>query len=146
MAGAPFQLALFGAGRIGQIHAANASAHPALRLTYVVDPIASAAEPLAARFGAAVASAEAALADPDIAGVIVASATDTHLDYCLAAAKAGKAIFCEKPIDLDLARAMAAAPQLASARLLVGFNRRFDPNFQALKARWTPARSARWRR
>jgi myo-inositol 2-dehydrogenase / D-chiro-inositol 1-dehydrogenase len=134
MAGATFQLALFGAGRIGQIHAANAAAHPSLRLTYVVDPVAAPAERLAARFGAAVVSAETALADPEVAGVIVASATDTHLDYCLAAAKAGKAIFCEKPLDLDLARASAAAQRLASARLLVGFNRRFDPNFQALKA------------
>ncbi len=131
---APHQIALFGAGRIGQIHAANATAHPALMLRYVVDPVAAAAERLAARSGAEVVTAEAALADPQIAGVIVASATDTHLDYCLAAASAGKAIFCEKPIDLDIGRARAAAPQLAGARLLVGFNRRFDPNFRALKA------------
>jgi len=130
----PHQIVLFGAGRIGQIHAANAAAHPALILKYVVDPVAGAAERLAARFGAAVATPESALADPEIAGVIIASATNTHLDYCLAAASAGKAIFCEKPIDLDLARARAAAPRLAAARLLVGFNRRFDPNFGALKA------------
>jgi myo-inositol 2-dehydrogenase/D-chiro-inositol 1-dehydrogenase len=130
----PFGLALFGAGRIGQIHAANAAAHPALRLKYVVDPAPEAAAGLASRHGAAVVDAEAALADAEIAGVIVASSTDTHLGYCLAAAAAGKAIFCEKPIDLELARARAAAPQLASARLLVGFNRRFDPNFAALKA------------
>jgi myo-inositol 2-dehydrogenase/D-chiro-inositol 1-dehydrogenase len=129
-----FGIALFGAGRIGAIHAANADAHPSLRLRYVVDPVAAAADRLAARFGADVANAGAALADPDVAGVIVASSTDAHLDYCLAAASAGKVIFCEKPIDLDLARARAAAPQLADARLLVGFNRRFDPSFQALKA------------
>ena len=126
-------LALFGAGRIGKIHAANAAAHPGLRVKYVVDPIAAAAESLAATTGAAVASVEAALADPEIAGVIVASSTNSHLDHCLAAAAAGKAIFCEKPIDLDLARARAAAPALGSARMLLGFNRRFDPNFQALK-------------
>ena len=128
-------LALFGAGRIGAIHAANAAAHPGLTLKYVIDPVGDAAQRLAARFGATVASAEAALADPEVAGVIIASSTDAHLDHCLAAAKAGKAIFCEKPIDLDLARARAAAPALAHARLLLGFNRRFDPNFQALKAR-----------
>src|SRR6185312_6276869 len=69
------------------------------------------------------------------AGVIVASATDTHLDYALKAHAAGKAVFCEKPIDLDLARARAAGRELAGARLLLGFNRRFDPNFRALKAR-----------
>jgi myo-inositol 2-dehydrogenase/D-chiro-inositol 1-dehydrogenase len=127
-------LALFGAGRIGGIHAANAAAHPGLSLKYVVDPVADAARRLAAKFGAAVASAEAALGDSEVAGVIVASSTDSHLNHCLAAAAAGKAIFCEKPIDLGLARARAAAPALKDARLLLGFNRRFDPNFQALKA------------
>jgi myo-inositol 2-dehydrogenase/D-chiro-inositol 1-dehydrogenase len=128
-------LALFGAGRIGKIHARNARVQPGLTLKYVVDPAAEAAEALAAEVGAATATADQALADPDVAGVIIASATDTHLDYCLRVAATGKAIFCEKPIDLDLARARAAAPELASARLLLGFNRRFDPHFQALKAR-----------
>jgi myo-inositol 2-dehydrogenase/D-chiro-inositol 1-dehydrogenase len=128
-------LALFGAGRIGKIHARNAAAQPGLRLKYVVDPVAEAAEALAAEVGAATATVDQALADPEIAGVIIASATDTHLDYCLRVAATGKAIFCEKPLDLDLARARDAAPQLANARLLLGFNRRFDPHFQALKAR-----------
>ena len=128
-------LALFGAGRIGKIHARNATAVPGLTLKYVVDPVADAAEALAAATGAATATVDQALADPDVGGVIIASATDTHLDYCLRVAATGKAIFCEKPIDLDLARARAAAPGLAKARLLLGFNRRFDPNFQALKAR-----------
>src|SRR5579872_3107901 len=122
-------VALFGAGRIGAIHAANAAAHPALKLTYVVDPAAPAAERLAATFGAVVASTGEVLADGDVAGVIIASSTDTHLDHCLSAAAAGKSIFCEKPIDLDLARARAAAPALATARILMGFNRRFDPQF-----------------
>jgi myo-inositol 2-dehydrogenase/D-chiro-inositol 1-dehydrogenase len=128
------RLALFGAGRIGQIHAANAAAHPDLALAYVVDPVAEAAQALAARHGAAVATVEAALADPSVAGVIIASSTNAHLDHCLAAHAAGKAIFCEKPLDLDLARARAAAPQLEDARLLLGFNRRFDPQFAAVKA------------
>ncbi|HXQ46909.1 MAG TPA: Gfo/Idh/MocA family oxidoreductase, partial [Caulobacteraceae bacterium] len=128
-------VALIGAGRIGRIHARNAGATDGVSLTYVIDPVAEAAEALAADAGATVATVDQALADPAVAGVIVASSTDTHLDLCLAAHAAGKAIFCEKPIDLDLARASAAAPQLASARLLVGFNRRFDANFQALKAR-----------
>ena len=128
-------VALFGAGRIGAIHAANAAAHPGLTLKYVVDPVAAAGERLAAAHGASVTTAVDALADPNIDGVIIASSTDTHLDHCLGAARAGKAIFCEKPIDLDLGRARAAAPVLEGARLLIGFNRRFDPNFQALKAR-----------
>ena len=128
-------LALFGAGRIGKIHAKNAAARSGLSVKYVVDPMAGAAAGLAAEVGATVATVESALADPEVVGVIIASSTDTHLDHCLAAAAAGKAIFCEKPIDLDLARARAAAPRLAGARLLLGFNRRFDPNFQTLKSR-----------
>src|SRR5690606_1076416 len=90
---------------------------------------------LAAAYGSRVTTLEDALADPAVAGVVIASSTDTHLAYSLRAAAAGKAVFCEKPVDQDLARARAAAPRLADARLLVGFNRRFDPNFRALKAR-----------
>ena len=101
----------------------------------MVDPLAENAEAVARETGAKAASLEAALANPEVAGVVVASSTDRHLDHCLAAHAAGKAIFCEKPIDLDLRRARAAAGELAGARLFLGFNRRFDPNFRALKAR-----------
>ncbi len=130
-----YKVALFGAGRIGQIHAANVTAHRELELKYVVDPLASNAESVAREHGALVSTLEAALADVEISGVIIASSTDAHLDHCLAAHRAGKAIFCEKPVDMDLARAEAAMAELAPARLFVGFNRRFDPNFKALKAR-----------
>jgi myo-inositol 2-dehydrogenase/D-chiro-inositol 1-dehydrogenase len=127
-------IAIVGAGRIGKIHAGNASAHPALSVTHVVDPIAGAAEQLAAAVGARVASLDQVLADASIAGVVVASSTDTHLDFSMRAIEAGKAVFCEKPIDLDLARARAAEPVLgaAGARFLLGFNRRFDPHFARL--------------
>jgi myo-inositol 2-dehydrogenase/D-chiro-inositol 1-dehydrogenase len=130
-----YQLALIGAGRIGRIHAANALAHPGLSLKAIVDPVAAAAAALAAETGATVVSLEAALSDPDIAGVIVASSTDTHLDYTGRAIAAGKAVFCEKPIDLDLARARGAASAFDGKPLFLGFNRRFDPNFQALHQR-----------
>ena len=131
-----FDIALFGTGRIGRIHARNVSAHPALRLKYLVDPAAETAE-LAAATGAACADAEQVLADPDIAGVIIASPTHLHLEQCLQAVAAGKAVFCEKPIDLDLQRARAAQARLTApgVRLLLGFNRRFDPNFAALQSR-----------
>jgi len=128
------KIALIGAGRIGRIHGANALAHPALSLSHVVDPMAENAEAAARDTGAAIADLDAVLADPAVDGVIVASSTDTHLDYCVRAHAAGKAVFCEKPIDMDLARARAAAASLAGARLFLGFNRRFDPNFRALKA------------
>uniref|UniRef100_UPI0035CBFAA8 inositol 2-dehydrogenase n=1 Tax=uncultured Sphingomonas sp. TaxID=158754 RepID=UPI0035CBFAA8 len=130
-----YNVALFGAGRIGRIHAANVVAHRELDLTHVVDPVAANAQAIADDHGAQIATLEQALADPRVDGVIVASSTDVHLDHCLAAHRAGKAIFCEKPVDMDLARAEAARAELASARLFVGFNRRFDPSFQAVKAR-----------
>jgi myo-inositol 2-dehydrogenase/D-chiro-inositol 1-dehydrogenase len=129
------KLVLLGAGRIGKIHAANAARHPRLELVGVVDPIDAAAQALASEWNVPVTTLDAALADATVAGVIIASSTDTHLEYSVRAAQAGKAIFCEKPIDQDLARARSAAPHLAKARMLLAFNRRFDPNFRALKAR-----------
>ncbi len=130
-----FNVAIFGAGRIGQIHARNAAAQPELTLKYIVDPNRSAADALARQTAAEVVDMDAVLGDGSISGVIIASATHAHLDQALLAAAAGKAIFCEKPLDLDLARARDAAPKLSAARLLVGFNRRFDPHFAALKAK-----------
>jgi myo-inositol 2-dehydrogenase / D-chiro-inositol 1-dehydrogenase len=131
------RIALIGAGRIGRIHAVNVAAHPELDLAYVIDPIADAAKSVAASFGAKTSDLESALGDAGVTGVIVASSTDTHLDFSLRAAQAGKAIFCEKPIDLDLKRAQSAAADFgkAKARLFLAFNRRFDPNFRALKTK-----------
>ena len=107
---------------------ANAAAHPGLTLKYVVDPVAAAAEALAARVrrGGRQRRARRWPIRTSPASSSPAPPTPTSTTAWRAAA-AGKAIFCEKPIDLDLARARAAAPQLAGARLLLGFNRRFDP-------------------
>lgn len=129
--------AQFGAGRIGAIHAANLAASGRARLKHVVDVHAPAAQALAAQHGAQVSSIEAALADPEVGAVIVASSTDTHADLVIAAARAGKAIFCEKPIDLSLARVDACLAEVkrAGVPMLVGFNRRFDPSFAELHRR-----------
>ena len=93
---------LFGAGRIGKIHAANLAAHPAAELKYIVDVDQQAAAALAARHGARVASVEQALDDAAVKAVVIASSTDTHADLIVRSAGAGKAIFCEKPVDLDV--------------------------------------------
>ena len=130
-----FNVALFGAGRIGRIHAGNVAGNPDLKLKYIVDPDRGAADRLGALTGAVAVDDESALGDAAISGVIIASATNVHLDQALRAAAAGKMIFCEKPLDLDLARARRAAAPLQKAVMLMGFNRRFDPHFQALKAR-----------
>lgn len=129
------KVALIGAGRIGKIHAKNAALSPRITLAGVVDPMPGAAEALGAEWNAPVLTLDEAMDDTSIDGVIIASSTDTHLDYSVRAARAGKAVFCEKPIDQDLERARSAAGDLSKARVLLAFNRRFDPNFQALKAR-----------
>jgi myo-inositol 2-dehydrogenase / D-chiro-inositol 1-dehydrogenase len=130
-------VALFGAGRIGNIHAGNVARQPGVRLQYVVDVDRVAAQALAARHGAQVADAERAFDDPAIAAVIIASSTDTHADLILRAAKAKKAIFCEKPVDLSLerARVCAEAVRAAGVPCMIGFQRRYDPTFASLKAR-----------
>jgi myo-inositol 2-dehydrogenase / D-chiro-inositol 1-dehydrogenase len=130
-------VALFGAGRIGNIHAGNVARQPGVRLRYVVDVERSPAQALAGQFGAEVADAERALSDPAIAAVVIASSTDTHADLILRAAKARKAIFCEKPVDLSLERARLCADAVRAAGVpcMIGFQRRYDPTFASLKAR-----------
>lgn len=129
------EVALVGAGRMGQVHGPNAAAHPGLHLKYIIDARPGVAEAMAGRCGAAVATLEQALADPAIAGLLVCSTTDQHLAHATAAVRAGKAVFCEKPVGLDLDEVRAAQPRFADARFLLGFNRRFDPHFRALARR-----------
>src|SRR5690606_30209207 len=129
-------IGLLGAGRIGITHARAVSALPDARITAVFDPVDAAAEAAQALTGARRASVEDILADETIAAVIVATPTDLHASQVEQAARAGKAIFCEKPIDLSSARAEAclAVVREQKARLMLGFNRRFDPSFARLKA------------
>ncbi len=136
MSGAP-KVALLGAGRMGQVHGRNAAANPRLDLVSVVDPKPEVAAAMAAELGCGVGTVEGVLADPTIAAVLVATSTSTHLDLVLAALAAGKAVFCEKPLDLDLARLRAHAAHLErpARPLYVAFNKRFDPHYGALKAR-----------
>jgi myo-inositol 2-dehydrogenase/D-chiro-inositol 1-dehydrogenase len=131
------EVALFGAGRIGKIHAGNLARQPGVALKYVVDVNIAAASELAAKHGAKAASADQVFGDASVKAVVIGSSTDTHAELIMRAAKAGKAIFCEKPVDLALARARACAAAVASARVtcMIGFQRRFDPTFAALKQR-----------
>jgi myo-inositol 2-dehydrogenase/D-chiro-inositol 1-dehydrogenase len=130
-------VALLGAGRMGSLHARNAAANPRLALRYVVDPSKDAADALAVPLGGRSASLKDVLADPDIKGVLVASSTDTLLDNALACLRAGKAVFCEKPLSLslDLLKDARAEVLGQGSPLLVGFNRRFDPHLALLRER-----------
>lgn len=129
-------IALLGCGRIGQVHARALSRSATAKLVAVADFVPAAAEALAATSGAQVRSAEDIIAATDIDAVIVATPTTLHYEQIHALAAAGKAIFCEKPIDLSSERAAEckAAVEAAGVGFFTAFNRRFDPNFAHLQA------------
>ena len=131
------QIAIFGAGRIGSVHAANIAAHSRCSLAAIVDPDLDAANQLAGAYGTEVRSADAIFGDANIKAVLIASATDTHAELIEAAARADKQIFCEKPVDLSVPRVKdcLAAVDTAGVQMMVGFNRRFDPDFAELRKR-----------
>jgi myo-inositol 2-dehydrogenase/D-chiro-inositol 1-dehydrogenase len=124
-------VAVFGAGRIGRIHSTNLASLSGVKLKYVCDPVPAAASDLAQKLGAEVSTIEAVLADKSIDAVAICSSTDTHSDLITRAAAAGKHIFCEKPVDLSVPRAIACgeAVKAAGVSCMIGFQRRFDPTF-----------------
>ena len=128
-------LALLGAGRIGRVHAAAIAGDPDARLVAVADAMPEAAEAIAGRYGCAVRDIDAIEAAGDIDAVVICTPTDTHATLIERFARAGKAIFCEKPVDLSVERVRACLQTVAGAgaTLMIGFNRRFDPHFLALK-------------
>src|SRR5437867_3429557 len=125
------RVAVLGAGRIGQIHAANVAANRRAKLIAVADPIAAAGKALAERLNCeATTDAEALIGRSDVDAVVIGTPSDTHAHLMLQAASAGKAVLCEKPVDNDLAKADAAVAELKAleARVMMAFNRRFDPS------------------
>lgn len=126
---------LLGAGRIGKVHAKAVSANPLAKLVAVADAFPDAANAIAGQYGCEVRSIEQILASSDIDAVVICTPTDTHADLIEQFSRAGKAIFCEKPIDLDVERVKACLKVVDAegGTLMVGFNRRFDPHFQAVK-------------
>ncbi len=127
---------LLGAGRIGKVHAKAVSADANAVLVAVADAMPAAAEAIAKQYGCEVRTIDAILAAKDIDAVVICTPTDTHADLIEKFVKAGKAVFCEKPIDLSLARVKTCLEVVRAAKgtLMVGFNRRFDPHFAAVKA------------
>ena len=130
-------VAVFGAGRIGRIHASNLAALPGVQLQAICDPSAEAASDLAQSLGAKVSTIEAVLADKQIDAIAICSPTTTHSDLITRAAAAGKHIFCEKPVDLSVPRAQACAEAVKAAGVacMIGFQRRFDPTFNEASRR-----------
>ena len=129
------KVGLLGAGRIGQVHAAVVAAHEGSKLAAISDVYAPAAEELAAKYHAQVRSSDEIIADDAINAVLIATSTDTHSDLIEAATQAGKAVMCEKPVDLSLERARACLKAVSATGrpVMIGFNRRFDPSFAAIR-------------
>jgi len=129
------KVGLLGSGRIGKVHAKSIMADPRSQLVAVSDVNEDAARQLAASSGAKAMSSQDILADKSIDAVLIATSTDTHSGFIEATVAAGKAVLCEKPVDLNLERALACldVANKAGRPVMIGFNRRFDPNFAALK-------------
>ena len=132
-----YRIALLGAGRIAKVHVESIVGHARTELAYVVDVDRAAAESMAGAHGAKAVDADAVFGDPEVAAIVIASSTPTHSDYIEAGAAAGKHVFCEKPIDLDSARVRECLANIegSGTRLIVGFNRRFDPPLPAPQVR-----------
>lgn len=132
-----FPIALFGAGRIGHVHARSIVEHGGTMLRYIVDPVDGPSDELAARTGATRIDEQTALGDPDIAAIAICSTTSTHADLIEKGIAAGKAVFCEKPIDLDIRRVRSVldVTRGSDAPLFVAFNRRFDPGVAEVRRR-----------
>ena len=130
------RFALLGAGFIGSVHAANLAAHPDVEFALVYDIDRSRARALAARHDATSTDDLQRVFDPsEIDAVFIASSTDTHAEHLLRGVEADLAVLCEKPIDLDLQRAVktVAHATARSTRAMVNFNRRFDRDYAELQ-------------
>ncbi len=127
---------LLGAGRIGKVHAKAVTGNPKAKLVAVADAMAPAAQAIADQYGCDVRTITQILAASDIDAVVICTPTDTHADLIEQFTNAGKAVFCEKPIDLSLDRVKACLKVVRANKgtLMVGFNRRFDPHFMAVRA------------
>ncbi len=129
---------IIGAGRIGRVHAETLAFRlPEAEIVAIADVNGEAAQAVAARCNIprVATSADEILGDKKIEAVLICTSTDTHAELIVKAARAGKHIFCEKPISLSLEKidSSLAAVKAAGVQLQVGFNRRFDSNFMRVR-------------
>jgi len=130
-------IGILGCGRIGQVHARSLMRMPDAKIVALADAFPASAEALAGTTGAQVRDVNTIIASDDVDAIIICTPTDTHYDLIHAAAKAGKAIFCEKPIDMsaDRIRDCIKVVEDNDVAFMTAFNRRFDPNFANIQAR-----------
>jgi myo-inositol 2-dehydrogenase / D-chiro-inositol 1-dehydrogenase len=126
---------IVGAGKIARVHAANMQSVPGLRLVAIADVVDDAARSLGGDAGADATDPEGLFSRADVEAVLITTPPDTHADLVVAAAEAGKQVFCEKPLaqSLDEARRAAAACDRAGVLLQIGYNRRFDRSFRGVR-------------
>ncbi|MBS1301171.1 inositol 2-dehydrogenase [Loktanella sp. SALINAS62] len=126
---------VLGAGRIGQVHARAIASVDGATLTAIADPVNAAAVSVRDAYGCDIRTIDEIAASDDVDAVVICTPTDTHADLIEQFVRAGKAVFCEKPVDLSVARVKDCLKTVAAENgtLMVGFQRRFDPDFQALK-------------
>lgn len=121
---------VFGLGRMGQIHVQNILRHPKADLVGVVDQNSELADEMAQRFQSHAWDPDSVWSECEFDSIIIASPTATHVNLIEKAIYYKKAIFCEKPIDQSAERAAKIVSQLQGTPMMIGFNRRFDPQFQ----------------
>ncbi len=128
---------VIGAGRIGKVHSATIAANPKAKLVYIADVMPQAASDLATKHGVKVASVDEIMAARDVDAVLIGSPTGFHAEQIQAASNAGKAIMCEKPVSLSVAKIQDTLKVVEKNKstLMIGFNRRFDPNFAEVEKR-----------
>ena len=130
------KVALFGLGRIGIMHAADLFSHPKFILKYVFDINQELSLKASRKFKCEnISDASKAFNDKNIDLIFIASSTPTHIPLIIRAAKSKKIIFCEKPIDLDIQKVIKCRKEIKKykPRILIGFNRRYDPGHYSLK-------------
>ena len=129
-------IALFGLGRIGQMHADNLISNPNFNLRYVFDLDQKLSKKLSKKYNClAIENTNIAFRDKDIKCIFIASSTATHLKFIEEGVKNKKVIFCEKPLDLDLKKINACQKKINkfNPKIQIGFNRRYDPGHNSLK-------------
>jgi myo-inositol 2-dehydrogenase / D-chiro-inositol 1-dehydrogenase len=136
----PLRVALFGAGRIGKVHAKNIADNSNVELAWICDPFVDGAQALVEQYGGrSTASTDEVFGDSSVGAIIIGSPTNTHIDLISRAQSQGLAVLCEKPIDLDIDRVREYQKQMAAAAavpFMLGFNRRFDPSYGSIHARF----------
>ena len=126
---------LIGAGRIGKVHAKTIAANPKAKLAYIADAVPQAAADLAMLYGAKIASVEDIMKAKDVNAVLIGSPTGFHAEQIQMASNNGKAIMCEKPVSMKVStiEETLKVVEKNKSTLMIGFNRRFDPNFAELE-------------